>query len=215
MNPEHLRILLIFGLLGLVVLRNLRGFVHFLRPGAVHLQILGGEAELGDPAVRLVGRELAGLGFAPVGRVAERRPLARAVEQTIYAHEAKGDFAVVFPVGREAWLYFLSEPRAGSFVATADHRFPSAQGEAYVTGGLPNASPSDVYAAHRRQVERVGAAEPKASLQIGAYVDAARRFLARGPGRHELRRRSMRGFLFASAALVWGAMTLWQILIRG
>lgn len=213
MNPENLRILLIFGLLGLVVLRNLRGFVLFLRPGAVRYRILPGEDELMDPAVRQMGRELAELGFAPAGRVSQARPLSRSVEQTVYAND-EGDYAVVFPVDREAWLYFFTEPRPGAYVLTADHRFPSAQREGYRTGGLPNASPAEVYAAHRRQVERGGEAAG-APADLAAYVGAARRFFAKGPGREDLRRRSFRGFLFASAALVWGALTLWQIVIRG
>ena len=121
MNPETLRILLIFGLLGLVVARNIRGFVLFLRPGAVRFRPLGASAELEEPAVRLMARELGELGFSSVGTVLERRPLSPSVPQSVHAND-KGDFGVVFPVGRDAWLYFLSEPRPGSFVLTADHR---------------------------------------------------------------------------------------------
>lgn len=212
MNPETLRILLVFSLLGLVVLRNLRGFVHFLLPGAVRFQV----AEGGDPdhpAVRLMGRELQDLGFVVAGRVTQRRPLAPAQDQTVFVNEAQGDWAVAYPVGREAWLYFLSEPRKDHFVVTADHRFPSSQESTYLTGGLPNASPQEVHAAHRRQVERMARGGVEAAARdLRAFVDAAQRFFARGPGRADLRRRSARGFLFASAALLWGALTLWQLI---
>lgn len=214
MNPETLRILLIFGLLGLVVLRNLRGFVHFLVPGAVRYRILAREGEIMDPAVRIMGRDLAEMGFVPAGRVSQQRPLAPAVEQGVYTNEANGDYAVVFPVGREAWLYFLTEPRPGAFVLTADHRFPSSQRASFRTGGLPDASPKEVYAAHRRQVDR-GEAGSGAAIGLESFVDIGRRFFSKGPGAGDLRRRSMRGFLFASAALVWGALSLWQILTRG
>jgi len=211
-NPETLRIALVFALLGLVLLRNLRGFVRFLFPGAVRYRILGRDGEVMDPAVRLMGRELAELGFVPVGRVAQRRPLSSDVEQSIYANEAKGDWAVVFPRGRDAWLYFLTEPRPGTFVLTADHSFPSSQRGAFRTGGLPNAAPRDVYAAHRRVVETEDGAPSARSLE--AFVDLGRRFFARGPGAGAVRRRSMREFLFASAALLWGVLTLWQLLMR-
>lgn len=210
MNPELLRILLIFGLLSLVVARNLRGFVHFLAPGALRIRARPGDADLDEPAVRQMGRELAELGFSPLGTVTQKRPLSRSILQRVHANEA-GDYGVIFPVGREAWLYFLSEPREGSFVLTADHRFPSSQRTDFHTGGLPNASPEEVYKAHRRQVDRLGAAGAGAAPDLAAYMEGAGRFFAKGPGREDLRRRSMRGFLFASAALVWGAMTCWQL----
>lgn len=213
MNPETLRILLIFGLLGLVVLRNVRGFIHFLRPGAVRYRELPGREDLEDPAVRLMGRELSELGFSPLGTVLVQRPLSPAVPQSVHVNDA-GDYGVVFPVGRDAWLYFLSEPRAGSFVLTADHRFPSSQKVAFRTGGLPDASPEEVFRAHRRQVERMGERDGRAAPGLEAYMEAAARFFAKGPGKEDLRRRSARGFLFASAALLWGAMTFWQLFMN-
>mgnify|MGYP000922923549 CR=1 FL=1 len=214
MNVETLRLLVVFGLLGLVVARNLRGFVHFLRPGAVRFSV--NEAPgLEHPAVRLLGRELQELGFSMVGRVRQRRPLTRVQENTVFFDEASGDWAVAFPVGREAWLYFLSEPRRDCFVLTADHGFPSLESENFLTGGLPGASPREVYAAHRRQLERVARGGAEAGPRdLRAFVDTAQRFFSRGPGRADLRRQSIRGFVFASAALVWGAMTLWQLLFR-
>lgn len=214
MNVDTLRILLVFGLLGLVVARNLRGFVHFVWPGAIRFSVNAAPG-LEHPAVRLLGRELRELGFAPAGRVTQRRPLSRPQENTVFFDEAHGDWAVAFPVGREAWLYFLSEPRRGCFVLTADHAFPRVESGDFLTGGLPGASPPEVHAAHRRQVERMARGGTETSSRdLGAFVDAAQRFFSRGPGRANLRRQSVRGFLFASAALVWGAMTLWQLLFR-
>lgn len=223
---------IVFALLAFVLVRNLRGFVLFLAPGRVRYEALGEDVSTTDPALRTMFRELEELGFSPLGRVLESRPLSPKVEQSVFRSGDGRDMAMVFPRQREAWLSFVSTP-ADAVVWTADHVFPTQELGGFVTGGLPGASPQELLAAHRRRAARLekagsdavaqasggevalaegeGVGEGESAGALAAYIDAAKRLQRRGPPKGELRRRSTRGFLFATAALAWAAMTAWKV----
>jgi hypothetical protein len=204
---------IIFALLTFVFVRNLRGFLLFLFPGRVRYDVVAQDVATTDPALRTMFRELEELGFSPVGRVVESRPLSPKVEQSVFANQA-GELAMVFPRQREAWLSVVSTP-GDVVVWTADHVFPSQEGRGFVTGGLPGASPQGVLAAHRRRAARPTGDAAAGSPRLGdgalkAYIDAATLLHGRGPSKGEVRRGATRGFFFAAAALGWGAMTAWK-----
>lgn len=206
---------IVFVLLGFVLLRNLRGFLTFLQPGSVrYLPMAGvGEADVIDPALRRTFREVEELGFAHLGKVLEKRPFSRDVEQHVFAGPSGAEWAVVFAMGREAWMHVLTLLPQGTLVCTADHRAPSTENRAFVTGGLPGASPGEVLSAHRRRVKPLlGDERADGPRDLESYMRAARELRSRGPWKQEIRRRAIRPFLFASAALAWAALTLWKVL---
>lgn len=204
-----LEIVLVFALLGYLFWRNLPGALLFLRPGWIRCQVAGGPeavalAAARTQAMREMIQELEELGFEPLGELVEKRPLRRSRREAVLAAPGARSFALVEPVGNEAWLHYLTAFDDGAVVITADYRWPSVEEPGYLAGGLPGAGPTEVFNTHRRRVQRL--ADEGRSVDerytLTARAEACEAFYARGPGRREVRRREIKGLMFTTAALL-------------
>ncbi len=210
------RMLAFFGLIGFLLWRNLPGALAFVRPGWIRAKIAGGPDAVSarGPAMRQMLGDLEELGFQPLGLIAEGRPLAATRHELVLAHPEARCFAGVRPVKNEAWLSFVTPFSDGATVITTDYHWPSIDEGDYLAGGLPGSSPLDVLNAHRRRVQRfVDAGHPLDDrFTLEARAEAGRAFYATGPGRRDTRRREIRGMVFSSVALIWVAMTVFEVL---
>lgn len=207
MSGPTLQLLLTVLLVGFLLVRNLPGALLFVRPAWIRFRREGG-AEAVSPhggGVALAGMldAIEDLGFTPLGVLRETRPLARSRREFSMAHEAEHSFAAVMPIGDEAWLYYFSAFEGGSVVITADFRWPSMESADYLAGGLPEASPAEVWNTHRRRIARMveSGARPVTGLTLERREEVARAFYRTGPGRRETRRREARSFMFSVFAV--------------
>mgnify|MGYP001389226391 CR=1 FL=1 len=206
-SRDVLEIVLIFGLLGFLFWRNLPGAVAFVRPGAIRYRVEGGPAAAHatrSPATREMIAALEDLGFTPLGTAVEKRPLRPGRHEIVLANPEERAFAVVAPVGSEAWLHYFTAFEDGGAVITADYHWPSVEEPGYLAGGLPGAGPQEILNTHRRRVQRLveegRAVDDRYTLE--ARAETAEAFYARGPGRREVRRREIKGMMFTTAALI-------------
>lgn len=204
-----------FALIAFLLWRNLPGALAFVRPAWVRPSIASGPDGVAarGPAMRDMLGQLDELGFSPLGVVATRRPLARTSRELVLASADERSFATVRPVKNEAWLSYVTHFDDGAAVITADFHWPSVDEADYLAGGLPGSGAAEVLAAHRRRVQRfVDAGRPVgASYDLDALVRAGRRFYAKGPGRRELRRKEIRGLIFATGALIFMGSFVMQL----
>lgn len=208
MNGELLRIVLFCGLIGYLLWRYLPGALLFVHPGWIRSRIVGGPetatSAVRGPAMREMAREIEDLGFEPLGLVVEKRPLGRSQRQLVYGSAEERTYAVVAPVGNEAWLRFVTHFSDGAVVITADYRWPSVEEPGYLAGGLPSGSPAEILATHRRRVQRF--VDEGRSLEeeqtLEGWVRSSDRYYAKGPGKREVRRREVMGMMFTTALIV-------------
>jgi hypothetical protein len=194
-------------LVGFLLVRNLPGALLFLRPAWIRVRREGGSEAVSPHGHGVAIAEMLDavedLGFAPQGVLRESRPLGPTRKEFVFAHEAEHAFAGVMPVGDEAWLFFFSPFEGGQVVITADFRWPATERADYLAGGLPAATPVEVWNAHRRRVARMveSGARPVSGLTLERREDEARAFYRTGPGRRETRRREVRPFMFSVFAV--------------
>ncbi len=207
MTGTTLQLVLTVLLVAFLLVRNLPGALIFVRPAWIRAR-----REAGPEAVTPHGHGVAvaemldaveDLGFAPLGVLREKRPLGPAQKEFSYGNEAEHAFAAVLPVRDEAWLFFFSAFEGGRAVVTADFRWPATERDDYLAGGLPAATPTEVWNAHRRRVARMveTGARPITGLSLERREEVAREFYRTGPGRREARRRETRAFMFSVFAL--------------
>ncbi len=178
-------------------------------PGLVRLRS-DPEASAATAAQRQAGGDLEAMGFRRIGARSEEGPLGGLdLRSDAWVHEAEGAWADVFEApprpGAGARLYFLSVFPDGALALTANHPRPSRSDGTVETGGLPDASPSATWAAHRRAVGRLAErhGRPRAAPDLAGREAAARAWY-RAAGRRELRRLFLLHFLnalFAAAVL--------------
>lgn len=220
MSGDLLKVVLFFGLLGYLFWRNLPGALSFVRPGSIRCRIGGGPDAVGlaatGPAMREMIREIEELDFEPLGLLVEKRPLRRGRRELIYANPDTHSFAVVAPVGNEAWLHYVTPFVDGATVITADYRWPSVEEPDYLAGGLPGGGPLEILNTHKRRVQRFvdegRVVDERYTLE--ARAEGCDAFYARGPGRREVRRREIKGLMFTTAALVVVALTVFDAVRR-
>jgi len=150
-----------------------------------------------------VERVVAPLGFERLGGHAETLPLRRP--------SATYDFALGSePVWGSAWrqegevrFALLTAFEGGGLVVTADYKRPGIDRPRYLAGGLPDASPEQLLAAHRRRVERLrqSGLSPVSDLSLDSRIRAARAFY-RGPGVREVRLSAANALILSLMALV-------------
>jgi hypothetical protein len=202
-----LQLVLTVLLVGFLLVRNLPGALLFLRPAWIRVRREGGADAVSPDGHGVAIAEMLDaveeLGFVPLGVLRESRPLGRTRREFVFAHEAEHAFAGVMPVGDEAWLFFLSPYEAGQAVITSDFRWPAVERADYLAGGLPAATPVEVWNAHRRRAARMveSGARPLSGLTLERREDVARAFYRTGPGRRETRRREARPFMFSVFAV--------------
>lgn len=217
MNPTGL---LLLALVVFLLWRNLPGALIFVRPGLIRCRPKGGAesvaTEIRGPAMREMAGEIEELGFEPVGVLVEKRPLAPSKKELVWARPEDRAFAVVSPVGNEAWLQFVTPFEGGALVITADFRWPSVEEENYLAGGLPAGSPLEILNTHKRRVQRFVDAgkRPDERYSLEARAETCGAYYARGPGRREIRRREVKGLMFTTVALVWIGIFLAGVLGR-
>lgn len=212
------RVLGFFALIAFLLYRNLPGALAFVRPSWVRLRAAGGPDDViaRGPAMREMLGQLEALGFEPKGIVVETRPLTRPVREFVLASPEARCFATVRQVRNEAWLSLVTHFADGAAVFTADFHWPSVDEADYLAGGLPGNGPAELLNAHRRRVQRfVDAGRPlDASYDLAALERAGGRFFAEGPGKRELRRKEIRGLIFAGGALIFMGSFLMQLARR-
>lgn len=207
MTGTTLQLVLTLLLVGFLLVRNLPGALLFVRPGWIRVRREGGPEAVSPHGHGVAVAEMLDavedLGFSPLGVLRETRPLGRSRKEFSFAHEAEHAFAGVMPVGDEAWLFFFSAFEGGQVVITADFRWPATETGDYLAGGLPAATPVEVWNAHRRRVARMveAGARPVAGLTLERREEAARAFYGTGPGGREARRREVRPFMFSVFAV--------------
>lgn len=212
-----LQLVVFFGLVGFLFWRNLPGALLFVRPGWIRCRVAGGVEAMGQlaggPAMREMIDAVEDLGFAPVGVLEERRPLARTRRELVYANPEARAYAVIAPVGNEAWLQFVTPFSGDATVITADFHWPSVEEPGYLAGGLPGASPVEILNTHKRRVQRLvdegRALDGRYTLE--ARAESCTAYYGRGPGRREVRRREVKGLMFTTALVVVVVLTV----IRG
>jgi len=212
------RVLGFFALIGFLLYRNLPGALAFLRPSWVRPRAAGGPEDVAarSPAMRDMLGQLEELGFEPKGILIERRPLAPSTRELVLASPEARCFATVRPVKNEAWLSLVTHFSDGAAVITADFHWPSVDEPDYLAGGLPGNGPAELLNAHRRRVQRfVDAGRPlDAAYDLSALEAAGARFFAKGPGKRELRRKELRGLIFAGGALIFMGSFVVQLVRR-
>ncbi|HWV37523.1 MAG TPA: hypothetical protein VN033_03495 [Vulgatibacter sp.] len=212
------RVLGFFALIAFLLYRNLPGALAFAWPGWVRLRAAGGPDDVvaRGPAMRDMLGQLEALGFERKGVVIERRPLARAARDLVLASPDARCFATVRQVRNEAWLSLVTHFSDGAAVITADFHWPSVDEADYLAGGLPGNGPAELVNAHRRRVQRfVDEGRPlDARFDLEALEEAGSRFYAKGPGKRELRRKEIRGVIFAGGALIFMGSFLVQLARR-
>lgn len=207
MTGTTLQLVLTALLVGFLLFRNLPGALLFLRPSWIRTRREGGPEAVSPHGHGVAIAEMLDavedLGFTPQGVLRESRPLGPSRKEFVFAHEAEHAFAGVMPVGDEAWLFFFSAFEGGGVVITADFRWPATERPDYLAGGLPAATPVEVWNAHRRRVARMVelGGRPVTGLTLARREEVARAFYATGPGARETRRREARPFMFAVFAL--------------
>ena len=158
-----------------------------------------------DPEpVRLTVPALEALGFSRLGLRTEKPPLGKATRSWDFVHHTEKSYASLYLVDRRTRrLYFLTPYDGGALVLTADHKRPGAvQDGYYLAGGLPGATPEQLWAAHRRQMtamEDTGR-ERVARATMADRMDAARAWFS-GVGQREVRIRNASPALLAAMAL--------------
>jgi hypothetical protein len=161
--------------------------------------------------------ELSPLGFKRLGVHVERAPLSRGQLAYDFVNEAEGTWCTATARGEEGALYLLTPFEGGRFVRTADHRVASIErpGEC-LSGGMPGAQPEQVFAAHRRRVERLKEAGRalQADLSLEARVKAANRWFE-GCGARELRTRNLNGLVMTAMGIGIAGVVAWALLRMG
>lgn len=188
----------------LLLYRGLPGALLCLFPGAMRQRPEpADEHPDGDEPepVRHTVPALAALGFERLGVRRETPPLGPATLSWDFVHRAEKSYASLYLVDRRTRrLYFLTPYDGGALVLTADHQRPGAvQDGYYLAGGLVNATPEQLWAAHKRQMaamEDTGR-ERVAQGTVADRMDAARAWFS-GVGKREVRVRNLTAALLAA-----------------
>jgi hypothetical protein len=195
-------------LIAIVLLyRSLPGALLCLVPGGMrqHPEPLDENPPESDPEpIRLTVPALEALGFTRLGLRTEKPLLGKATLSWDFVHHAEKSYASLYLVDRRTRrLYFLTPYDGGALVLTADHKRPGAvQDGYYLAGGLPGATPDQLWAAHKRQMtamEDTGR-ERVARATIADRMDAARAWFS-GVGKREVRVRNATPALLTVLAL--------------
>jgi hypothetical protein len=213
-NATTLQLVLTALLVAFLLVRNLPGALVFVRPAWIRIRREGGPETVSPHGHGIAVAEMLDgvedLGFSPLGTLRESRPLAGSQKQFVFAREEDHAYAGVMPVRDEAWLLFFTPFEGGQVVVTTDFRVPAVEDADYFAGGLPAATPTEVWNAHKRRVARMveSGAHPAAGLSLEGREAAWRAFYRTGPGRREVRRREARAFMFSlfSVALLASAV---------
>jgi hypothetical protein len=132
--------------------------------------------------------ELASLGFAHLGSLAERGPLGALGEEfAVFASPDGTAWADVAVGGREPWARLVSAAPDGALLVTS----------------VPGATTAGVLAAHRKGLPAFGQAHGGAAAppELAARLEAARRW-ASGGGRRSVRGATAGSFVNASLAVL-------------
>lgn len=209
------RAALTFSLAAFVLWRNLPGALLCLYPRLMRAR---GEDESWPKVDRALfaqmEEELAPLGFKRLGVHVERAPLRRGRVAYDFLHEEEKTWGTALTQGREVSLTLLTPFDQGAFVLTADHKIPSHDKPGLcLAGGMPGAQPEQLFAAHKRRVERLREAgrTPSADLTLESRVRAANTWYATF-GAQELRLLHLNGLLMTLMALGLVGALLWALL---
>jgi hypothetical protein len=151
-------------------------------------------------------RALRELGFQPLGRHLEQRPLGPSVLAYDYLSSTAPVFATLMQGGDGGGrLTFLTRTEGGGFVLTADHRCPARDLPGrYVSGGLEGAAVDRVYRAHLKRLE---AFTPEQEGTLEGRLETEREWV-RGLGRAEVRQQNLLGLLWSLGSLGMLAVVL-------
>lgn len=157
--------------------------------------------------------ELGPLGFKRLGVHVERAPLRRSVVAYDFVHEGERTWATAKRQDREVTLTLLTPFDGGAFVLTADHQTQSLDlaGQC-LSGGMPGAQPDQLFAAHRRRIDRIKEAgrAPAADLSLEARVRSANEWFAGFGGRRQ-RTRYLNQLLMTVMALGLVGAIVWAM----
>ena len=172
--PYGLRLLFATGMALIILWRSLPGALAFLLPGSVRQRAEPHDERPPneDPEpIRTTAPALEALGFERLGVRTEHPLLGHPSLSYDWVHRAEKTYASLYLVDkRTRRLYFLTPYDGGASVLTADHKRPGADLDGYyLAGGLPNATPDQLWAAHKRQL---AAMEEERSRQLVAEVVA-------------------------------------------
>lgn len=184
--------------------RNLPRALLFLWPGLAGARRLDETSPLVDFSLfEEVERVVTPLGFARLGAHAEIHPLRRPSATYDFLLSGEPVWGSAWRQGSEVRFALVTAFQGGGMVVTADHKRLGIDRPPYLAGGLPEASPEQLLAAHRRRVERLRqmGLSPVSDLTLDARVAAARAFY-RGPGAREVRLGAANAFILSSMALV-------------
>jgi hypothetical protein len=187
-----------------VLWRNLPRALLFLWPGLAGARKLDETSPLVDFGLfEEVERVVAPLGFVRLGTHAEVHPLRRPSATYDFCLADEPVWGSAWRQGAEVRFALITAFLGGGMVLTADHKRLGIDRPPYLAGGLPDAAPEQLLAAHRRRVERLrqSGLSPISDLSLDARVSAARAWY-RGPGAREVRLGAANAFILSSMALV-------------
>lgn len=195
----RLGVLLVVG--ALLLWWNLWRALLFFRPTSVRVLADAPPGAEGVPgALEGPHEALLKLGFSPLGTHLEHPLLGDALSLYDYALPGEKTFASLFADRHgEPRLLLLSPAKGGGFVLTADHRRVAREVKgAYLSGGVPGATPERLLKVHTRRLAELGAGDAewtqdgRVSLALAWY---------RGAGAVELRLQNAVGLLWTLGAL--------------
>ncbi|MBS2027048.1 MAG: hypothetical protein JST54_04005 [Deltaproteobacteria bacterium] len=208
-----MRLLLVTALAIGILWSSVPGALACLFPGAVRQRAEPHDEwpPQDDPEpIRTTAPALEALGFERLGVRSEKPLLGQAQYSFDYLHRAEKTYASLYLVDkRTRRLYFFTPYDGGASVLSADHKRPGADLDGYyLAGGLPNATPDQLWVAHKRQLaamEETGR-ERAAKGTMADRMDAAKAWFT-GVGKREVRVRHLRPAFLA----LLGSIMLYQI----
>lgn len=206
--PYGLRLALVTAVSIVVLYRSLPGMLLFLFPWAIkqRAEPTDENPASADPdPVKLTAPALEALGFERLGIRREKAPLGPDTLSFDYVHRAERTYASVYLVDRKTRrLYFLTPYDGGASVLTADHKRPSSALDGYyLAGWLKNATPDQLWTAHKRQLKAMEdtGRERIAKGTLADRMDCAQAWF-HGAGKKEIRVRQLTPAALTALALV-------------
>ncbi len=184
--------------------RNLPRALLCLWPGLGGARALDETSPIVDPNLfDEVERVVAPLGFKRLGAHAELAPLRRPLPTYDFLLEGEPVWGSAWRYGPDVRFALVTAFEGAGLVITADYKRPGVEQKDYLSGGLPEASPEQLLAAHRRRIERLREAgrSPVADLSLASRVRAAQEWY-RGPGTKEVRLGAANAFILSLMAFV-------------
>lgn len=191
-----------------VLWRTLPGALLFLFPWAVRQRAEPADenpASADPEPVRLTAPALEALGFERLGIRREKSALGPDTLSFDFVHRAEKTYASVYLVEKKTRrLYFFTPYDGGASVLTADHKRPSSALDGYyLAGWLKNATPDQLWAAHKRQLKAMDdtGRERVAKGTLANRMDCAQAWF-HGAGKKEIRLRQLTPAAMTALALV-------------